>query len=81
MVTLRLKAINLQIESFFENALDISQEVMFVFVANQLLAVSFKQKGKRGKRRASLETLFRKIIEHISKNTSTCLKELSYSIP
>jgi len=74
-----LKAVGLPMKkNFFKNSFYIwSQVVIFDLVCNQALALSFKEKGKSCNQKASLEILFKKIVNHISKNASTCLKGFS----
>jgi len=48
--------------------------LIFDLLSSQTLA-SFKGKEKGCSQKASLETLFKKTVEHVAKNALTCLKE------
>ena len=81
MVSESLKAVSLPIEkNFFKNSFCIRPQVVICdLVSNQALPLSFKEKGKSHNWKALLETLFKKIVEHISKNASTFVKGFSDS--
>jgi len=48
--------------------------LIFDLLSSQTLA-SFEGKEKGCSRKVSLETLFKKTVEHVSKNALTCMKE------